>query len=236
MLHLAFGARGSVRNNMFLMVSQTNKYCLLLLIMISCIGCLNRPDQKSSDNQAQEEKTDLTQFVHTSYFTSSGKKLTLIENRSMGSSVVELSILTELFTNANDSIGLGSTDPVDQVFVTDLDGNGYEEFLIVTRSVGSGSYASLYGFASNNDKSVSMIHVPELIATDFEPGGHFEGFMGHNKFHYDGTSLTNSFPNYSENDSNASPSGGRARVSYQLIAGEASWILKPVKRTNLLQQ
>ena len=53
--------------------------------------------------------------------------------------------------------------------------------------------------------------------------------MGHNKFSLEDGKLVNSFPVYLENDSNANPTGGKRKILYRLIAGEAGWILKPEK-------
>jgi hypothetical protein len=66
-------------------------------------------------------------------------------------------------------------DPISDVFTADLDGNGFDEIYIVTTAAGSGSYGTILGFASNKDKSLSMIHFPEVREGDET----FEGYMGH---------------------------------------------------------
>jgi len=118
---------------------------------------------------------------------------------------------------------------VEKVFLADLDGNGFDEIYLLTRRAGSGSYSSMYGVASNKDKSATLIYVPEISEKQMGRGGLFEGFMGHNKFSVEDGKLINTFPVYLENDSNTNPTGGKRKVLYQLILGEAGWILKPDK-------
>jgi heat shock protein HslJ len=53
--------------------------------------------------------------------------------------------------------------------------HGFDEIYIVTTAAGSGSYGTMLGFASNKDKSLSMIHFPDVREGDET----FEGYMGH---------------------------------------------------------
>ena len=68
-----------------------------------------------------------------------------------------------------------------------------------------------------------------MTKDDLEIGGLFEGYAGHNKFEFESEHIINSFPIYNEGDNNSSPSGEQRCVYYSLIAGEAGWILTPVK-------
>ena len=107
--------------------------------------------------------------------------------------------------------------------VADLDGNGSPEVYVFVTSAGSGSYGSVVGWAANNRKSLSSIHLPA-----FAPGSaESEGYMGHDEFSIEGTRLVRSFPVYREGDTNAAPSGGARRLEYELKAGEAGWLLLP---------
>ena len=71
--------------------------------------------------------------------------------------------------------------------------------------------------------------MPEISEKQIEKGGLFEGFMGHNKFSIEDGKLINIFPVYLEGDNNANPTGGKRKILYRLIAGEAGWILGPVR-------
>ena len=103
--------------------------------------------------------------------------------------------------------------------VADLDNNGWPELYIFTQSVGSGSYGNVIAYAVNNGKSMTPVYMPELRQ---------KGYMGHDIFAVHEDHITRSFPLYKESDSNASPSGGRMTIRYELIKGEASWQLQPV--------
>ncbi len=95
------------------------------------------------------------------YVTESGKKFMVRVDKSLGASIQKLTVETREFEIVNDTYDLGELDPVENVFLSDLDGDRFEEIYITARSAGSGSYGSIYGFASNRDKSVSEIYVPE---------------------------------------------------------------------------
>lgn len=70
------------------------------------------------------------------------------------------------------------SDPIGNVYITDLDKNGFDEIYIITVSEGTGSYENVIGFASNRDKSLSMIHFPEIQEGD----DRFNGYRGHDIF------------------------------------------------------
>lgn len=114
-------------------------------------------------------------------------------------------------------------DPLDNTFMADIDKNGFEELYLITRSAGSGSYAQIYGFASNNDKSISPIYVPELSDDDFVKL--FQGYMGHDKFYIEDSKLLREYPIYKKEDTQNMPTGGNKTLEYQLKMGEASWEL-----------
>lgn len=105
--------------------------------------------------------------------------------------------------------------------VADLDANGYPEIYIYVSSAGSGSYGSLIAYASNRNLSFSEIYLPPLSD---EPEL-AEGYLGHDEFAVGEGALLRRFPVYREGDSNASPSGGMRQIQYELVAGEAGWVL-----------
>jgi hypothetical protein len=109
-------------------------------------------------------------------------------------------------------------DPISDVFVTDLDGNGFDEIYIITT-----------GFASNKDKSLSMINFPEIQEGD----ENFEGYMGHDTFKIENQKLVRIFPIYNNGDTNQNPTGGIRKLVYGLYQGEAMWQLKVEKSETL---
>ena len=68
-----------------------------------------------------------------------------------------------------------------------------------------------------------------MVEKDFQKGEPFEGYRGHNQFEIENGVLVNVFPKYNKEDNNSNPTDGESKVTYQLIAGEAGWILKPLK-------
>lgn len=155
------------------------------------------------------------------YVTKSGKSLYISESHPVGLSLSDISIKSSGFEH-NISETINDSDPIKGVYVTDLDDNGFDEFYIITISSGSGSYGNVIGFASNNDKSLSMIHFPGISEGD-EP---FAGYMGHDNFKIADKKFIRSFPIYLSKDKNPTPSGGTRHLSYGLFSGEAAWQLK----------
>lgn len=113
-------------------------------------------------------------------------------------------------------------DPISDVFVADLDGSSFDEIYIITTSAGSGSYGTVLGFASNKDKSLSMINFPEIQEGD----RNIEGYMGHDIFKIEKQKLVRFFLIYNEGDTNQNPTGGTRKLIYGVFPGEAMWQLK----------
>lgn len=205
------------------MFKKLNTYTLILLILTIFVSC----DFKNS----KQSGTDTHEGMVTSreFETESGKKFVVEIDNRQSASLSKVKVTTLEFNAVNTVHAIGAMDKVESVFLADLDENGFEEIYIVSRSAGSGSYAQIYGVASNKDKSTSPIYVPEISEKEREQGGLFYGFMGHNSFKIEEGKLLNTFPVYTKTDSNAKPTGGKQTVEYELIPGEASWILAPKK-------
>jgi hypothetical protein len=99
------------------------------------------------------------------YKTKTGKTIIVSESRPVSRSLGTIEIRTRGFEHNFREV-FEDRDPVSNVFVTDLDGNGFDEIYIITTAVGSGGYGSVLGFASNKDKSLSMVHFPEIREGD----------------------------------------------------------------------
>ncbi len=188
-------------------------------------SCQNHKKQKNEKPKLNESTVQLTEYA-----TKSGKKFIVSIDHSFSAGIDYVQVETSGFEAVNTTHIIGEIDPVEEVFIADLDKNRFDEIYLLTRSSGSGSYGNIYGMASNKDKSAILIYVPGISEKRIEKGGLFEGFMGHNKFSVEDGKLVNSFPVYSENDTNSNPTGGKRKILYRLIAGEAGWILKPEKK------
>ncbi len=207
-------------------MSYNLKIGISLLILIVSIAC-NRPSKPVENSTKGEGKLIVKEFK-----TQSGKVFVVEVDHSAGASICTITISPQKFTAVNNVHRIENTDPLKDIFLADLDNNGFEEIYLVTQSAGSGSYASIYGLASNKDKSATPVYVRPISEKQKEKGGLFEGFMGHNSFKVEEGKLFNSFPVFKEGDSNANATGGTRTVEYQLIAGEAGWILEVQKIVN----
>ena len=154
------------------------------------------------------------------YQTKTSKTIIINETHPIGESLSNIEITTKGFEHNFSEIYI-NVDPVSDVYVADLDNNGYDEIYIITTSVGSGSYGKVLGFASNKDKSLSMINFPEAQTGDKI----FEGYMGHDDFLIENNKLVRVFPIYNRNDNNQNPTGGKRKLIYGLYPGEAMWQL-----------
>ena len=196
-----------------------------ILIVIVLTSCQNSKDKKTNnlDTDEAEDKIEISQ-----YQTQSGKQFIVYADYSKGASICDLKIETKDFTKVNTIHKLGLTDPITNVFITDLDENGFEEIFVITTSAGSGSYSNIFGIASNKDKSATPIYIPKPSQKQLGQGDIFEGYRGHNKFSVENEIITNTFPRYNEADTNATPTGKNKKLSYTLFAGEAGWILQVI--------
>jgi hypothetical protein len=154
------------------------------------------------------------------YRTKTGKTIIVSETHPAGESLSTIEVRTEGFEHNFREV-FEDRFPISDVFVADLDGNGFDEIYIVITAAGSGSHGTVLGFASNKDKSLSMIHFPELHEGD----AHFEGYRGHDTFTIEDRKLVRMFPIYNNSDTNANPTGGRRKLVYGLVPGEAMWQL-----------
>jgi len=107
--------------------------------------------------------------------------------------------------------------------VADLDANGFPEVYVFTQSAGSGSYGTVVGYASNRQKSVTEIVLPKLSRAAAR------GYQGHDEFAVVEQYLVRRFRIYRPGDTNAKATGGQRQIQYRLRAGEAGWVLRPVK-------
>lgn len=189
---------------------------IVLVLLLFAVGC-------NDSNLVERPTSDLTSsfgvpcVVTYMYRTDTGKKF-LIRSDAITSSLAKVVVTTEGFVK-DQTYDLGELDPIAQCFLADLDGDGFQELYIITKTIGSGSYSLLFGFASNKDKSTSPIYIKE------KESELMKGFMGHNVFRLKNGMLTETFPIYLEHDSNSKPTGGERNLYYELIPREAGWTL-----------
>jgi hypothetical protein len=160
--------------------------------------------------------------------TASGITYVVEETHPNGVSLSNLRITSRGLKEAEADWSFTDIDPIKDVFLGDINNDGFDELYIITEVAGSGGYAGIIGFASNNDKSSSAITVPELTEEEMKTGQLFEGYQGHDKVYIEKKKLVREFPIYRTGDANTNPTGGTRKVNYTLNKGEASWVLTPV--------
>ncbi len=106
--------------------------------------------------------------------------------------------------------------------VADINADGSPEIYVYVTSVGSGSYGSLVAYSANQRQSLSEIYLPPVTQDKTLS----KGYMGHDDFAVVEGVLVRRFPVYHDTDTNANPTGGTRQIQYQLVPGEAGWILK----------
>lgn len=104
------------------------------------------------------------------------------------------------------------TEPITDVFIADLDKNGYEELYLITTSAGSGSYGEVYAFISDKDVEIIQCSLASISESETD----FKGYMGHDSFYIENSILIREFPVYREKDSNSNPTGGTQKIRYTL--------------------
>ena len=199
----------------------------ILSLICNCIEASKKA--RPHDIQARPEKTKGIQSnVSKEFKTKTGKTIMISETHPVGQSLSTIKISTKDF-GYNYSGIYKDKDPITDIFLSDLDGNGFDEIYIIITSAGSGSYGTVLGFASNKDKSLSMINFPEVQEGDI----HFKGYMGHDTFKIEERKLVRIFPIYNKGDTNQNPTGGKRKLIYGLYPGEAMWQLKIEKSETL---
>lgn len=205
---------------------------LLAILTISLFSCANTTESDSgSDANASSEDTvtewasqqpkPAAQVEVTNFRTKSGNEFTVIEKKQ-SASLSRVTIQGTGFPNSQEVFTLRDVDPFEAGLIGDLDGNGFDELYLITRASGSGSYASIYGYASNNDLSYGPIYLAEPAEND----PNFRGYMGHDRISVISNQLIREFPVFNSGDANNAPSGGYRILKYSLEKGEASYILK----------
>ena len=157
--------------------------------------------------------------------TATGVVFVVEETHPNSASLSTIRVTSRGLKEAETDMSYTDVDPVKDIFLADINNDGFDELYIITEVAGSGGYAGIIALSSNNDKSTSTITVPELVEDDMKAGKLFEGYQGHDKIYVENKQLVREFPVYKAGDNNATPSGGTRKVVYSLTKGEASWML-----------
>ena len=200
-------------------------FAILIAFILFQFSC-KQEEKKSTENNEPVTPVETSPSVESRVFTTQSGKVFELNEDSNEDGMYDFHLVPKGFEFSKDTLIIAEADPLNRAFLADLDENGFEEIYVITTSVGSGSYANIYGYSSNADKSVSPIYIAPINENDLSPGGLFEGYMGHDSIYLDEGVLMRKFPIYLEGDPNCCPTGGYKQLGYKLHPGEANWILK----------
>ncbi|NPA36774.1 MAG: hypothetical protein GXO47_07985 [Chlorobi bacterium] len=199
-------------------------FIFILMSMFLLFSC-GQNVEKKKNNEIGEAKENRAKETNEGMrlVTGTGKEF-IVQVKSSGASMNDIFVIPKGFENTKDTFKLKDADPVENIFLADLNGDGYDELYVITVAAGSGSYATIYVWSSNKDKSVTPVYVRELPEKEQEEV--FKGYMGHDSVYVAGNCLYRKFPVYKEGDASCCPSGGTKTIKYALKKGEASWLLE----------
>lgn len=194
---------------------------MMLLVSLVFVSCANNP--KSTEKTAvvdssQKQTESLLMPRLWELKTQTGKVFIINETHPKGASLSDVKIYLQ--GDSTGALSFTNMDPISSAITADLDKNGYDELYLVSTSVGSGSYGNIVGVASNRDKSISYVFVPEMDPNDKLPGKLFDGYEGHDQYAIENGTLIRRFP-FKGDKTNLKA------ISYQIVQGEGGWILSP---------
>ena len=199
-----------------------------LFFLAALIGC-------STDAETEKEKPVIEYATPepkppatvdlTTYKTRTGKSF-IMTVKPISGSLNRITVQGMGFPEGEEIFSIRDADPFESAQIADIDKDGFDELYVITRAMGSGSYATLRGYASYRDKSYGEIVIPA-----FE-GLNYGGFRGHYTVRFTSDGIAHMFPVYNEGDVNSQPTGGTRVVLYKLEKGEAALMLTVRSVTN----
>jgi len=173
------------------------KYFLHLSLAVLMFSCSNgEKSEEATNDTIQIESSNKKEIdlnlnpLEREVKTSSGKTVLVKESHPKGKSLSDISV--QFKDDSTTILSLTDKDPISDVLVGDLDKNGYDEVYVITTAAGSGSYGTVHGFASNKDKSFSMVYFPENDEKELKDGN-LKGYTGHDVFKIDAQTLVRTF-------------------------------------------
>ena len=161
--------------------------------------------------------------------TLSGKKIIVSETNPVGESLSTIAITTEGFAS-NTPLTL-EKNKLTNFFLTDLNKDGFEEFIMITTAQGSGSYGEAIMFTTAKNQSLTPVTIPELTEEDTQKGSLFEGYMGHDTFNVIDGLFVREFPIYTATGTNSTLTGLTQKILYTLNEQAGSYAVTFSKAT-----
>ena len=191
-------------------------FILGVMILASCGDTSEQSrEQDLSDGQDtssyQVEESVPKHALLTTYDLKTGTSLVVVEKKKSASRSL-ITVQGSGFSESQQVLTFRNVNPIESAEVHDLDGDGYEEVYIITRSTDPALYGSIIGVASVKDKTYEPIIFPELEEGD----PNFGGYKGLDRFRFAAGRLLRDIPIYRPKDPIRNPTGGVRILAYDL--------------------
>jgi heat shock protein HslJ len=157
------------------------------------------------------------------YTTRTGKIITVENTHPNGESLSTITITSRDFASSS-PITL-EKNMLTNVFLADLNDDGFDELYLITEAAGSGSYGDITGFASNKDMTLVPIAIADIKEDDTVAGGIFEGYEGHDRITFEDGVLTREFPISEGDTASGSLKTITKKITYTLESEEGDYVL-----------
>ncbi len=202
--------------------------CMLVSTIFLLEGC-GRVSEDSSGSGADSAlyipRDDL--ITSNGLRSTTGKTWIVRQTPMLDSSMVSVRVEAIGFSGDTLLFDFGQLDPVIALHAEDLDRDGFQELYIATQSLGAEAYGTLYGLYSMGDDSLTMISYEGATPYTMKEGEPYEGYRGHDSFHFENGKLTNTISVYKPEDTDETPTGGTRTIEYELVNGPVAIRLWP---------
>ena len=194
-------------------------YAGLLLITMSVIACQNAGTgqaEKATDAAMQDtamhespEPATTKQTLTDTELSFGAIRFRVYSSEKDGQNY--FTIVPTGYLSSNDSMTQAYRGVWKEVIIDDIDGDNQPELAVIT-SEGPAAYGHAYLFSSNNNRSMSPAHLPELDIRQ----NTLKGYKGGDEYNFVENTFIRRFPVY-----NADTVFGTRQLQYKLKKGEA---------------
>lgn len=215
---------------------QKPTYVLLLVVTISLLGytlyyssthppVVTAPILSLVATTTEEVAVaTTTKVINNKLLTKTGKTLTVNEANPNGQSLSSISIIPFGFAT-NTPVTL-ETNKLTDFFLTDMNGDSFDELVLISTAQGSGSYGEATIYTTVKDQELLPVTIPKITEDDTKQGGLFEGYMGHDTFAITEKGLlARSFPTFTASDTNSMPTGPIKTLFYTLTEKDNTYTI-----------
>jgi hypothetical protein len=122
------------------------------------------------------------------------------------------------FENSARDLNFYTKGLVYSALVDDLNNDGFPDLVLFIKTDTAGIYGTVYVFASDQNKNIVPIAMPDLMLD----GKLDVGYRGHDEFTMMEGTIMRKFPLYKTGDENNNPTGGRRAIQYTIVGNSDS--------------